>query len=68
MTFLSNLSKSIVTSGVPLQETVVVLPNERARRMLVSHISDNLKLPAFLPVIYSIEHFIDMLSPLQTPS
>ena len=66
MSFLSDLSKSIVTSGIPLQETVVVLPNERARRMLVSHISDNLKLPAFLPVIYSIEHFIDMLSPLQT--
>ncbi|MBR4918603.1 MAG: PD-(D/E)XK nuclease family protein [Bacteroidales bacterium] len=66
MSFLSDLSKSIVTSGMPLQETVVVLPNERARRMLVSHISDNLRLPAFLPVIYSIEHFIDMLSPLQT--
>ncbi len=66
MSFLSDLSKNIVSSGMPLQETVIVLPNERARRMLVNHISDNLKLPAFLPVIYSIEHFIDMLSPLQT--
>ena len=66
MTFLSDLSKNIINSGISLQETVVVLPNERARRMLVNHLSDNLKLPAFLPAIYSIEHFIDMLSPLQT--
>ena len=66
MTFLSDLSKNIINSGMPLQETVIVLPNERARRMLVSHITDHLKLPAFLPAIYSIEHFIDMLSPLET--
>lgn len=66
MSFLSNLSKSIVDSGFALQETVVVLPNERARRMLLEHLSQNLQLPAFVPAIYSIEHFIDQLSPLKT--
>lgn len=66
MSFLSDLSKNIVSSGMPLQETVIVLPNERARRMLLHHLTQNLKLPAFLPAIYSIEHFIDLLSPLQT--
>ena len=66
MSFLSDLSQSILSSGITLQETMIVLPNERASRMLLKHISDNLKLPAFLPAIYSIEHFIDMLSPLQT--
>ena len=66
MSFLFDLSKNIVSSGIPLQETVVVLPNERARRMLLHHLTQNLKLPAFLPAIYSIEHFMDLLSPLQT--
>ena len=66
MSFLFDLSQNILSSGIPLQETVVVLPNERARRMLLHHLTQNLKLPAFLPAIYSIEHFMDLLSPLQT--
>ncbi len=66
MSFLSDLSKNIVSSGIPLQETVVVLPNERARRMLLEQLSHNLQLPAFVPAIFSIEHFISQLSPLKT--
>lgn len=66
MSFLSDISKGIADAGFTLQETVVVLPNERARRMLLEQLSQNLQLPAFVPAIYSIEHFIDLLSPLQT--
>lgn len=66
MSFLADVSKGIFDSGFPLQETVIVLPNERARRMLLHHLTQHLKLPAFLPAIYSIEHFVDLLSPLQT--
>lgn len=66
MSFLAKLSQSIVESGVPLQETVIVLPNERARRMLINHLATHLKLPAFMPAIYSIESFVSQLSPLQT--
>ncbi|MCQ2284949.1 MAG: PD-(D/E)XK nuclease family protein [Bacteroidales bacterium] len=64
-TFLSKLAESIIASGVALSDTLIVLPNKRAQRMLLREIAGHLDKPVFAPTIYTIEDFVEYLSPLR---
>lgn len=66
MTFIQKLSQAITQRNeVPLQETMVVLPNKRARKMLQEELSNALRQPCFSPAILSIDEFIHQLSDYQ---
>ena len=63
MTFLQELSQSILqNTNVALQETLIVLPNKRARKMLQRELAEQLQQPCFSPAILSIDEMIHQLS------
>lgn len=66
MKFLEQLAEQIVKLGFSsLHDTVVILPNKRARRMLLEQIAKRLDKPAFAPDIFAINDFVEKLSPLE---
>lgn len=67
-TFLQELSDAIVESGIPLEDTIVVLPNRRARRMLLQALGSRFDKPFFTPRIFAIDEFVASISPLKTIS
>ena len=63
MTFLQQLSQAILQrSDISLKDTLIVLPNKRARRMLQKELAISLSQPCFSPTIFSIDEFIRKLS------
>lgn len=64
--FLETLAESIVASRIPLQEAAIILPNKRAKRMLLLAIANNYDKPVFAPAIFTIDDFMERLSPLES--
>lgn len=64
-TFLSKLAENIVASGISLSDTLIVLPNRRAQRMLLKALANCCEKPIFAPTFFTINDFIDSLSPLE---
>ena len=63
MTFLQQLADAIMQrSDIPLKDTLIVLPNKRARRMLQKELAAAISQPCFSPTIFSIDEFIHKLS------
>ncbi len=63
MTFLQQLSQAILQrDDIPLKDTLIVLPNKRARRMLQKELAAGISQPCFSPTIFSIDEFIHKLS------
>ena len=63
MTFLQQLSQAILQrDDIPLKDTLIVLPNKRARRMLQKELASGISQPCFSPTIFSIDEFIRKLS------
>jgi hypothetical protein len=63
MTFLQQLAGTILQhSDIPLKDTLIVLPNKRARRMLQKELAAGISQPCFSPTIFSIDEFIHKLS------
>ena len=63
MTFLQQLSQAILQrDDIPLKDTLIVLPNKRARRMLQKELASGISQPCFSPTIFSIDEFIHKLS------
>ena len=63
MTFLQQLAGTILQhSDMPLKDTLIVLPNKRARRMLQQELAAGISQPCFSPTIFSIDEFIHKLS------
>ena len=63
MTFLRQLSQAILQrDDIPLKDTLIVLPNKRARRMLQKELAAGISQPCFSPTIFSIDEFIRKLS------
>ncbi|MBO4655797.1 MAG: PD-(D/E)XK nuclease family protein [Bacteroidales bacterium] len=63
MTFLQQLADAILQrSDIPLKDTLIVLPNKRARRMLQKELAIVISQPCFSPTIFSIDEFIHKLS------
>jgi len=64
-TFLAQLAEKVVEKKqVPLEQTVVVLPNKRAKRQLLSALAKHFMKPVFIPNILSVNEFIYSLSSL----
>lgn len=63
--FLSLLSEKIISLNIPLEETIVVLPNRRAHRMLLKELAHKSDKPIFAPSVFTIEEFVAYLSPLR---
>jgi len=64
-TFLQALSEALVQLNVPLEKMVVVMPNRRARRMLLQEFGSRFNKPFFTPRIYAIDEFVASISPLR---
>ncbi|MBO4503366.1 MAG: PD-(D/E)XK nuclease family protein [Bacteroidales bacterium] len=64
-TFLSQLAGQIIALNLPLDRSAIVLPNRRARRMLMQAMAARLKAPFFAPAVFTINDFIERLSPLR---
>ena len=65
-TFLSQLAEQITALHLPMEKSVVVLPNRRARRMLFQALAARAEGPIFAPAVFTINDFIDKLSPLES--
>lgn len=66
MSFLSHLTTAILQNrDVELRDTLIVLPNKRARKMLQQEIALQMQQACFSPTIFSIDEFIQKLSPLR---
>lgn len=66
-TFLSAIAELLVSEYADqLSETVVVLPNKRARVFLLEHLKTHLTQTALAPKIISIEDFIENISGFRT--
>ncbi len=65
--FLSSLVDACVAENLIQADTIIVLPNQRARRLLIDELSkrQDLPKPLFIPEILSVEHFVEKLSPLR---
>lgn len=64
-TFLSDLSEGLLASRIAMEDTVVVLPNRRAHRMLLKQLVAKCDRPLFSPAIFTIEEFVENLSPMR---
>ncbi|MBR4135780.1 MAG: PD-(D/E)XK nuclease family protein [Bacteroidales bacterium] len=66
-TFLSKLVDECISHKLINPDTIIVLPNQRARKMLLRELQqrEELPKPLFLPEILSIENFLEFLSPLR---
>ncbi len=63
MTFLQQLAQTILQrDDIALKDTLIVLPNKRARRMLQQELAAGISKPCFSPTIFSIDEFIHKLS------
>ncbi|MBO6051137.1 MAG: PD-(D/E)XK nuclease family protein [Bacteroidales bacterium] len=63
MTFLRQLAQTILQrDDITLKDTLIVLPNKRARRMLQQELAAGISKPCFSPTIFSIDEFIHKLS------
>lgn len=63
MTFLQQLAQTILQrDDIALKDTLIVLPNKRARRMLQKELASGISQPCFSPTIFSIDEFIHKLS------
>ena len=65
ISFLTELSQHVLASGIPLEDTLFVLPNRRAQRMLLKTLAEEAGKPIFAPKVCSIDEFVGELSPLQ---
>lgn len=66
MTFLKQLTdKLIALNTADFKDTLIVLPNKRARRMLQQNLSAKISCPCFSPAIYSIDELIRNMSRFQ---
>lgn len=64
MTFLAQVARQILQqTDVELVNTVIILPNKRATRMLQKQLALEIGRPFFLPAILTINEFIESLSP-----
>jgi len=64
--FLALLADRITKNReIPLENTIIVVPNKRAKRVLFQELSLLFIKPAFAPNILSINEFMESLSPLQ---
>lgn len=64
-TFLSQLADQIIALGINLSKTAIVLPNKRAKRILLKELSSHFQVPIFAPEIFTINDFVAFLSPLE---
>ena len=66
-TFLSKvIGKILGDASVPLYDVAVILPNRRARRLLLQGLHEaNGRKPMFAPQIFPMEEFVAWLSPLK---
>ena len=65
-TFLGELALKITENdAIPLEKTLIILPNKRAKRVLQKEISLHIIRPHFSPTILTINEFIESLSPLK---
>lgn len=65
ISFLSQVAKEIVDSGRPLESLKIVLPSQRAVRLLKIELAKQLDRPALSPEVKSITDFASELSGLQ---
>ncbi len=66
-TFLDQLAQTLAHDFQnDFQQTVVVLPNKRAKLFLLDALQKHLSAPVFAPQVISIEDFVQTLSGLQT--
>ena len=65
ISFLSQVAKEIVDSGRPLESLKIILPSQRAVRLLKIELAKHLDRPALSPEIKSITDFASELSGLQ---
>jgi len=64
--FLSFLAEKIAAQNeIPLENTVVVVPNKRAKRELLRELALHFSQPVFAPNIISVNEFIESLSSLK---
>ncbi|MCL2434747.1 MAG: PD-(D/E)XK nuclease family protein [Lentimicrobiaceae bacterium] len=64
--FLVQLAEKIAkNSEIPLENTVVVVPNKRAKRSLLRGLALHFTQPVFAPNILSVNEFIESLSSLK---
>ncbi|MCL2246883.1 MAG: PD-(D/E)XK nuclease family protein [Lentimicrobiaceae bacterium] len=64
--FLAHLAEKIAThSETPLENTIVVVPNKRARRELLRKLATHFSKPVFAPNILSVNEFMESLSVLK---
>ena len=64
--FLTHLAEKIAAKNeIPLENTVVVVPNKRAKRELLRELSMHFTQPVFAPNIISVNEFIESLSSLK---
>jgi CRISPR/Cas system-associated exonuclease Cas4 (RecB family) len=64
MIFIKKIAAIIAQNEtVPTQETLVVVPNKRAKQMIRMALAQELKKTFFSPVIFSIDEFVHTLSP-----
>ncbi|MEG2070008.1 MAG: hypothetical protein RR034_01370, partial [Bacteroidales bacterium] len=66
MTFLSQLAATIVKNQtIGLKDTLIVLPNKRAKKMLQKELASQIQQATFSPTILAINDFIELLSPIK---
>ena len=64
--FLSFLAEKIAAQNeIPLENTVIVVPNKRAKRELLRELAPRFTQPVFAPNIISVNDFIESLSSLK---
>jgi len=64
--FLAQLAEKIAAnSEVPLENTIIVVPNKRAQRKLLRELALHYTKPVFAPNILSVNEFIESLSSLK---
>ncbi len=66
-TFLDHIAKSVIANYPDsLSNTIIVLPNKRAKIFLIDALRKRVNKPVFLPEIVSIEDFVQQISCLHT--
>jgi hypothetical protein len=64
--FLSDLAEKIAKNNeIPFEQTIVVVPNKRAKRELLRELALHFTKPVFVPNILSVNEFIESLSSLK---
>jgi hypothetical protein len=64
--FLAHLAEKIAHNNeTPLENTIVIVPNKRARRELLRKLATHFTKPVFAPNILSVNEFMESLSSLK---